>query len=52
MHDIDDETIEGGLGEEIKAQLDAVLEYVKDVPYIKEKVDSMDNRLTKVEGRG
>lgn len=56
MHDIDDETVKGVIGEEIKSQLDAVLEYVKDVPAlrselreVKEKVDDIDTRLTTVE---
>jgi hypothetical protein len=48
---MDDQTRKDVLGEHMSAQLDAIHELVRDVPAIKEKVNSMDERLIRVEDK-
>lgn len=38
------------LGEVLADQLQAILEYVQEIPAIKEHLESIENRLTKIEG--
>jgi len=49
MNDLSDEGRREVLGEVLADQLQAILEYVKDIPHIKQDIIDIKDRLTNVE---
>ncbi len=51
MHELSDDQEQQLLGELFKDKIDLLFEMVADIPHIKRRVDSIDERLTRVEYR-
>jgi len=51
MFDLTDDEKRQVLGEVLTDQLQAIFEYVKDIPIIKDRLDDIEGRLENIEGR-